>query len=68
MAAKNRKIIRLLSTGTTKLGKLTGYCYTTYKSNKYTEKLNFRKFDPRAHNPESGKRGMHVLFKEAKIK
>ena len=32
------------------------------------EKLELMKFDRRAFNPETGKRGIHVMFKEDKIK
>ena len=53
----------------------TGYYYTTTKNPRNsTEKLRFKKFDPRApiaegEEGESGrKRGKHVWFKEGKIK
>ena len=60
--------IMLLSTGKTKEGKDTGYFYTTYKNTRNTtEKLNIKKFDPRAWNPATGKYGMVVVFKEKKI-
>lgn len=60
--------IMLLSTGKTKEGKATGYFYTTYKNTRNSEeKLNIKKFDPRAWNPETNKYGMVVIFKEKKI-
>ena len=60
----------------------TGYYYTTTKNPRNsTEKLRFKKFDPRAPADEAeggegtgeggegtGKRGKHVWFKEGKIK
>ena len=69
MASKGpREKIMLLSTGTTKEGKKTGYFYTTYKNKRNTpEKLERNKFDPRAYNPATGKYGMYVTFKEKKI-
>ncbi len=56
MAKKSSTVlIRLLSTAD------TGYFYVKKKNpRKQTEKLEFRKYDPRAKK--------HVLFKEAKIK
>lgn len=69
MASKGREKIKLVSTGKTKEGNPTGTFYTTTKNKKTTEKkLEFMKFDPRAYNPETGKLGLHVLFKEEKIK
>ena len=68
MASNNTVKIRLVSTGTNKDGKKTGYFYTTLKNKRMTEKMSFKKFDPRAFNKETGKCGMHVLFKEEKIK
>lgn len=60
--------IMLLSTGKTKEGKATGYFYTTYKNTRNTtEKLNIKKFDPRAWNEKAGKLGMMVVFKEKKV-
>jgi len=39
----------------------TGYLYVTKKNSRTkTDKLSFRKYDPKAKN--------HVMFKEAKIK
>lgn len=69
MASKIREKIRLVSTGKTKAGKATGTFYTTTKNKRnMTEKFQIKKFDPRAYNPETGKNGMHILFKEEKIK
>ncbi len=69
MASKVREKIKLVSTGTTQAGKKTGTFYTTTKNKRtMTEKFQIKKFDPRAFNPETGKTGMHVLFKEDKIK
>ena len=69
MASKVREKIKLVSTGKTKAGRPTGVYYTTKKNKRNsTEKLNYKKFDPRAFNPETGKTGMHVAFKEDKIK
>ena len=69
MAAKVREKIKLNSTGKNKAGKPTGTYYTTAKNKRNTtEKLERKKFDRRAYDPETGKTGMHVLFKEGKIK
>lgn len=60
--------IMLQSTGNNKLGKPTKYCYYTYKNTRNTtEKLNIKKFDPRAWNEELQKFGMYVIFKEKKV-
>lgn len=54
--------VRLVSTAG------TGYTYYTKKNPKNTtEKLKFRKYDPRAKNPETGNFGMHVDFEEKKM-
>jgi large subunit ribosomal protein L33 len=46
----------------------TGYFYTTTKNPRNTtEKLSLKKYDPRAKR-EDGTFGLHVLFKEGKIK
>ncbi len=67
--ASIREKIKLVSTGKNKLGKRTGYFKTTTKNKRTaTEKLVMRCFDPRAWNPETGRCGMHVEFKEDKIK
>lgn len=71
MAGKKNKIklIKLVSTGLRKDGKKTGTFYTSHKNPKNTtEKLKFKKYDPKAYNPETGKTGMHVLHEEDKIK
>ena len=68
MAVSPREKILLQSTGKTKAGKSTGTYYTTYKNKRNTaDKLNIRKFDPRAWNSKTDKLGMHVLFEEKKI-
>ncbi|WP_304986022.1 50S ribosomal protein L33 [Coxiella-like endosymbiont] len=71
MAVSPREKIMLQSTGKTKAGKPTGTYYTTTKNKRNTGniegKLSIKKFDPRAWNPETGKCGMHVAFKEKKI-
>lgn len=70
MAAKKaREKIKLISTGKNREGRATGYFYTMTKNKRTkTEKYAFNKFDPRAFNVETGKCGMHVVFKEDKIK
>jgi len=55
MAKPSTILVRLVSTAD------TGYFYVTKKNPRNTtEKLEFRKYDPRARK--------HVLFKEQKIK
>jgi large subunit ribosomal protein L33 len=55
VAKSNTILIRLVSTAD------TGYFYVTKKNPRtQTEKMNLRKYDPRARK--------HVMFKEAKIK
>jgi len=69
MASKVREKIKLVSTGKTKKGRPTGIYYTTKKNKRNdTEKLRFKKFDSRAFDSKTGKTGMHVEFKEDKIK
>jgi len=68
MASKIREKIKLISTGKNKDGILTGTYYTTTKNKKKAEKLELSKFDRLAFNPATGKIGMHVPFKEGKIK
>jgi len=68
MASAVREKIKLVSTGTNKSGRRTGYYKTTTKNKRNSEKLSKNCFDPFAYNPETGKCGMHVLFKEDKIK
>jgi large subunit ribosomal protein L33 len=46
----------------------TGTTYYIEKNPKnITEKMKFRKYDPRAKNPATGKLGMHVDFEEKKM-
>lgn len=67
MAGKSEKIM-LLSTGKTKDGRDTGYFYTVTKSRGIKgEKLERKKFDPRAWDAEKNRCGMHVPFKEKRI-
>jgi large subunit ribosomal protein L33 len=68
MASKAREKIKLVSTGKNKAGQPTGTYYTTKKNKQKTEKLELSKFDRLAFNSATGKIGMHVLFKEGKIK
>jgi ribosomal protein L33 len=68
MASKAREKIKLISTGKTEAGNPTGVYYTTTKNKQKTEKLELSKFDRLAFNPATSKIGMHVLFKEGKIK
>lgn len=69
MASKGREKVKLVSTGLTEAGKDTGTFYTTSRNKKTSDKkLELKKFDPRAFNKETGKKGMHILFKEEKIK
>ena len=63
---KKKKKIKLASTGTKKDGVRTGYFKTT--TNSTTEKLKIKKYDPRAYNEKTGKRGMHVIFVQERIK
>ena len=66
---KGREKIKLVSTGVGKNGMVTGIFYTTTKNKRNTtEKINIKKYDPRAYNANTGKFGQHVLFKEDKIK
>lgn len=65
--------IKLVSTGTREDGKTTGIYKTTTKSVKPKRgikpgKLEKMSYDSKAFNKETGKLGMHVLFKEDKIK
>ena len=63
-----REIIKMESTGTNAAGKLTRTFYTTTKNKKSTpDKFEFMRYDPLAVNPKTGKRGMHVPFKETKV-
>lgn len=63
-----RVIIRLVSTGKNIKGKATGYFKTTVKNPRNTtDKLELKKYDPRAWDEEKQKLGKHVTFKEKKI-
>ena len=69
--AKTYELIRLNSTGLNAKGKKTGYFKTTKRGKGLKlkgVKLEKKCFDPHAVNAETGKCGMHVLFKEGKIK
>ena len=69
MASKGREKIKMVSTGKTSGGKMTKTFYTTTKNKRnVTEKISIKKFDPRAFNTVTGKNGMHVIFKEDKLK
>lgn len=60
--------IRLVSTGVNAKGNPTGYTYYISKNPRtQTEKMRFRKYDPRAIHPETGKLGAHVMFEEKKM-
>ncbi len=60
--------VRLVSTGKNAKGAPTGFTYYVKKNPKtMTEKMKFRKYDPRAVNPETGKTGAHVWFEEKKL-
>lgn len=45
----------------------TGFRYYTKKGKNAAEKLKLKKFDPWADNPETGKKGAHVVFEEKKM-
>lgn len=62
-----REKVQLRSTGTKKDGKPTGYFKTLRVNKRAEKKLELMKYDPRAFNPETGKVGMRVLFKQKKI-
>ena len=67
--AGSREKVQLRSTGTNKKGKPTGYFKTIMVNKKKSSdnKLEPKKYDPRAYNPETGKVGMRVVFKQKKI-
>lgn len=69
MAKKNATVkVRLVSTGKNVKGNPTGFTYYIKKNPKnITEKMSFRKYDPRAINDETGKAGCHVMFEEKKL-
>jgi len=63
-----RDKIKLVSTGKTKAGKLTGTFRVRKKNKKtMTEKIKMKCFDKRAFNAATGKVGAHVLFEETKL-
>lgn len=69
MASKVREKIKLVSPGKNKAGKPTKTYYTTVKNKRQTtEKLALKKYDPKAYDPKTGKTGLHLVFKEDKIK
>lgn len=47
----------------------TGFRYYTKRNPRAqgSEKLKLKKYDPWALNPETGKKGMHVVFEEKKM-
>ncbi len=45
----------------------TGYRYYTKRSTRAEYKIKKKKYDPWAVNPETGKKGMHVMFVEKKM-
>ncbi len=45
----------------------TGFRYYAKRSARAEYKLKLKKFDPWAINPETGKKGMHVVFVEKKM-
>lgn len=63
MAKKTAQVkVRLVSSAG------TGTTYYIEKNPKnITEKMKFRKYDPKAKNPTTGKQGMHVDFEEKKM-
>ena len=63
MAKKSAVVkVRLVSSAN------TGTTYYIQKNPKnITEKMAFKKYDPRAKNAETGKLGAHVLFEEKKM-
>lgn len=69
MAKKNANVkVRLVSTGKNVKGNPTGFTYYVKKNPKnITEKMSFRKYDPRAVNADTGKTGCHVVFEEKKL-
>ena len=44
----------------------TGYYHTTARNPRIDSLTGIKKYDPRAVNPATGKRGLHVEFKEVK--
>ena len=62
-----RKKVMMVSEGKNQKGRPTKYAYYTVKGDRDPNKLTLRKYDPRAYNPQTGKLGMHVVFKEKKV-
>ncbi len=69
MAKKSATVkIRLISTGKNAKGEPTGSTYYIAKNPRnQTEKMKFRKYDPRAIHPETGGKGAHCWFEEKKM-
>lgn len=63
MAAKSKK--RLKVRLESEAG--TGFRYYTTRSTSAEYKIKKKKYDPWALNPETGKKGMHVVFIEKKM-
>lgn len=62
MAKKSSAVkVRLESTAE------TGYRYYAKRSTRAEYKIKKMKYDPWATDPETGKRGMHVMFEEKKM-
>lgn len=66
--ATARKQVRLVSTAKNKNGKSTGTFVVVYVQKQAPEKLELRRYDPKAYEPETGKLGFHVSFVEKKMK
>jgi large subunit ribosomal protein L33 len=63
-----RELILMKSTGKTQKGKVTGTSRTTSKNKRtMTDKLEKKYYDRRAYCSKTGKIGIHVVFKEAKL-
>ena len=45
----------------------TGYRYYAERSPRAEYKIKKKKYDPWAENPETGKKGIHVMFVEKKM-
>lgn len=59
--------MRIVSPATNKNGNPTGTTYYVKKGKNAEGKLEMRKYDRYAYNPETGKVGMHVKFTEKKL-
>lgn len=65
---KVRELIKFVSTGVNEKGKKTGFIKMSTKNKRLMkDKLKKRCYDPRAIDPETGKRGIHVVFEETKV-